>query len=102
MLLELELDIGEDDYSYQQHMTAIDSEMLKCRPNMDLLKDLMKRTLFRRVAQMKGPTAEVMGMFPFLKVPNLVSKHCYICCSFKDKIAFTLNTCVVTMFICAL
>lgn len=72
VVLELE-NVGKDDFSYSQHMSHLLSETLKSRPNTEMMKDLMRRTIFKRMPEMKGTTSEVMEKFPFLKRPNLVS-----------------------------
>ena len=71
-MLELEV-VGEDDHSYQVHINAIKDELRRRQPDIPIIMDRMRRTLYKRRENMGNPTEEVMEMFPFLRVPELVS-----------------------------
>ena len=72
IMLELEV-VGEDDHSYQVHINAIKDELRRRQPDIPIIMDRMRRTLYKRRENMGHPTEEVMEMFPFLRVPELVS-----------------------------
>lgn len=84
IVLDLEV-MGEDETSFREHINAITLELRKSNPSYSEVKNRMKRTLFKRVQLMDRPAAEVMEQFPFLGVPQLVSKHCYILCQADKK-----------------
>ena len=69
IMLELEV-VGEDD---QVHINAIKDELRRRQPDIPIIMDRMRRTLYKRLEHMGNPTEEVMEMFPFLRVPELVS-----------------------------
>lgn len=64
--------VGEDDLSFQEHVKGINSELRRRQPDHTNIMDRMKCTLYKRVEYMSKPTEEVMEMFPFLQVPELV------------------------------
>lgn len=72
IILNLE-NIGEDQLSFQEHITVINAELRKRQPDYTNIKNRMRCTLFKRVDLMTKSTREVMDMFPFLRVPQLVS-----------------------------
>ncbi|XP_072557754.1 sterile alpha motif domain-containing protein 3-like isoform X2 [Paramormyrops kingsleyae] len=64
--------VGEDDLSFREHINAMNNELCRRQPDFPNIMDRMKRTLYKRVEYMAKPTEEVMEMFPFLQVPELM------------------------------
>lgn len=69
--MELE-SVGEDDLSFQEHLNTINNELRRRQPDLTQIMDRMKRTLCKRVEVTAKPTGEVMQMFPFFQIPELV------------------------------
>ena len=47
--------------SFKEHIKAINQEMRKKQPDYAQIKIKMRRTLFQRIEQMKGPTEKVIS-----------------------------------------
>ncbi|XP_060779795.1 sterile alpha motif domain-containing protein 3-like [Neoarius graeffei] len=71
IVVELE-SVGEDDLSFQEHLNAINNELRRRQPDLTQIMDRMKRTLYKRVEVTAKPTGEVMQMFPFFQIPELL------------------------------
>ncbi|XP_051572586.1 uncharacterized protein LOC127451722 isoform X2 [Myxocyprinus asiaticus] len=67
--------MGEDETSFQEHISAINTELRRGQPDYTEIKNHMRQTLFKRLELMEKPTKEVMDMFPFLGVPQLIWKR---------------------------
>lgn len=65
---------AEDNYSLAKHEDVMAKEMMKMRPNIPIIMDLMKRTTLSRARDMeKSTTLEILQKFPYLQIPSLVS-----------------------------
>lgn len=67
-------DDGEDEHSIAQHVKCIQIEAKKLRPNLDLIRQRLKRTKKYRAEYIsQHSTKEVLCQFPCFRQPIFVS-----------------------------
>jgi len=63
----------EDDDSCKAHLTVLEKELAKARPNYEVVRKKIRRTAGLRAEFMQdNTTAAIQKTYPWLKIPKLV------------------------------
>jgi len=71
---------AEDEGTLTSHINNMKKEMMKAKPNLEIVSECMRRTVSARQSAISSSTVDVvLAQFPALKLESEVQRHLCVC-----------------------